>query len=414
MIEQVNHYFHRAADVLGISPTVREILLTPKRTIKVEIVTQSDDGKLMHHLGYRVQHNRSRGPMKGGLRYHPLVDEDHAAALAGLMTWKTAVVDVPFGGAKGGINCDPSKLSKTELSNITRAFVRELKEMIGPNIDIPAPDVNTNEEVMAWIMDEYANFYGHSPAVVTGKPVHLFGSEGRSEATGRGAIIVLEEWLKDEGKTLKDLKIAIQGFGNVGSFAARVAVESGAKVVAVGDHGGGVNCAEGLDVEALATWVRENGSVKGYPDADAMPSEEVLTWDVDVLIPAALDGVLTKENARDVRASVILEGANGPTNFDAAEIFEERGITVIPDILANAGGVTVSYFEWTQNIQQYRWDLEHVRQELTKTMQRSYRDVRRIADEKKIDLRTAAFVLAIDRVSTAALSRNVVKQSLSE
>ncbi len=352
--------------------------------------------------------------MKGGLRYHRAVEEDHAAALAALMTWKTAVVNVPFGGAKGGINCDPSKLSTKELSDITRAFVGELKEMIGPNIDIPAPDVNTNEDVMAWIMDEYSKFYGHSPAVVTGKPVNLFGSEGRSEATGRGAIIVLEEWLKDEGKTLKDLRVAIQGFGNVGSYAARTAVEGGAKVVAVGDHGGGVNRAEGLDVEALAAWVREHGSVAGYPGADAMPSEEVLTWDADVLIPAALDGVLTKENAHAIRATVILEGANGPTHFDAAEIFEERGITVIPDILANAGGVTVSYFEWTQNIQQYRWDLEHVRQELAKTMRRSYQDVRRIANEKKVDLRTAAFVLAIDRVATAALSRNVVKQSLSE
>ena len=414
MIEETRRYFHRAADELDLSSKVRDILIAPRRVVKVEIVTEGDDGLLKHHFGYRVQHNSARGPMKGGLRYHPTVDEDDASALAGLMTWKTAVVNVPFGGAKGGIDCDPSQLSRHELEDITRRFVSELKEVIGPRVDIPAPDVNTNEQVMAWIMDEYSRFYGHSPAVVTGKPVHLFGSAGRGEATGRGVVIALEELLKEQGKSLSGVRIAIQGFGNVGSHAAMIAAEAGAKIVAVGDHAGGVNRADGMDAVALAEWVRQHRSVAGFSGADAMESSEVLTWDADVLIPAALGGVLTKDNAPDVRASIIVEGANAPTTPEADDIFRQRGIAVIPDILANAGGVTVSYFEWAQNIQEYRWELERVRKELAATMKSAYRDVRDVAKQRQLDLRTAAFILAIERVAAAALSRRGIRQSLNE
>ncbi|MCO8125374.1 glutamate dehydrogenase [Stieleria sp. TO1_6] len=405
MLEESHVYFHNAADVLGISAKLREILLAPFRVVKVALVTEGDDGKLQHHQGYRVQHNRARGPMKGGLRYHPTVDEDEATALANLMTWKTAVVNVPYGGAKGGINCDPTQLSERELDTITRAFVGQIQNVIGPTLDIPAPDVNTNAKVMGWIMDEYSKFAGFSPGVVTGKPIHLFGSEGREEATGRGVMIVLQEALAEQKKTLADITVAFQGFGNVGSFAAQLMAAEGAKVVAVGDHLGGVANADGLDVEALVLWARQHRTVKGFPGGDAFDSQDVLTWQADVLIPAALGDVLTKDNANDVRAKIIVEAANAPTTPEADAIFKQRGILVIPDILANAGGVTVSYFEWAQNIQQFRWELDRIRTELTQYMRKAYHSVAEMAQKHDVDLRTAAFVLAIQRVGQAALSR---------
>jgi glutamate dehydrogenase (NAD(P)+) len=405
MLDDTHVYFHRAADALGLPPKVTEILLTPLRSVKVEIVTEADDGTLLHHLGYRVQHNNARGPFKGGLRYHPAMDEDHAGALANLMTWKTAVVDVPFGGAKGGINCDPAQLSQSELQAITRRFVELTKEVIGPMIDVPAPDVNTNATVMGWIMDEYSSSNGFSPAVVTGKPLALFGSEGREDATGRGVTIVLEEHLKDEGRTLEGVTVAFQGFGNVGSFAARLMAERGARIVAVGDHAGGVSNADGLDVEALAAWVKEHRTVAGFSGGDAFESAEVITWDAEVLVPAALEDAITKDNAKDVRAKVIVEAANAPTTPEANEILAARGVTVLPDILANAGGVTVSYFEWAQNVQQFRWELENVHQQLHRRMCRAHRAVRDVAKEKKVDMRTAAFMLAIRRVGEAAMAR---------
>ena len=405
MLEESHYYFNQAAEQLGLSKKLRDILLAPLRIVKVVVVTEGDDDKLKHHYGYRVQHNRARGPMKGGLRYHPSVNEEEATALANLMTWKTAVVDVPYGGAKGGINCDPSQLSIKELDEITRTFVGQIKEVIGPTIDIPAPDVNTNSQVMGWIMDEYSKFAGFSPGVVTGKPLNLFGSQGREEATGRGVSIVLQEVLKEQGKSLSDVTVAMQGFGNVGSFAAKIMAEGGAKIVAVGDHLGGVSNENGLDVEKLSDWCREHRTVKGFPDAEAFDTTEVLTWDADVLVPAALGGVLTKDNAADVRAKIIVEGANGPTTPEADEIFRKNGVLVVPDILANAGGVTVSYFEWAQNIQQFQWELDRIRQELENHMKKAYRSVVAAAKEHKVDLRTAAFMLAIQRVGEAALSR---------
>ncbi len=377
--------------------------------VKVELVTEGDDGQLHHHLGFRVQHSDSRGPFKGGLRYHPTMDEDHAAALANLMTWKTAIVDVPFGGAKGGINCDPLALSTSELSAVTRAFVDQMQGLIGPTLDIPAPDVNTNADVMAWIMDEYSRREGFSPGVVTGKPVHLFGSEGREEATGRGVMYATREALRSRGRELADATVALQGFGNVGSHAARLMAEQGARIVAVADHAGGVHNPAGLDNDALAAWVREHRSVDGFPGAEPFDGKEIVGWDADVLVPAALEDAITIENAGEVRATIVVEAANGPTTPDAGAALRERGVLVVPDILANAGGVTVSYFEWAQNIQQFRWEKERVVAELEKTMVKAYADVEAVARERATDLRTAAFLVGIQRVVQAATSRNALR-----
>ena len=412
MLEESHYYFNKAADVLELSDKIRRIALTPFRVVKVEIVAEDDQWQLMHHYGYRVQHNPARGPMKGGLRYHPSVDEEHATALANLMTWKTAVVDIPYGGAKGGINCDPAMMSERELDGVTRQFIGAIKEVIGPTIDIPAPDVNTNAKVMGWIMDEYSKFYGFSPGVVTGKPLHLFGSEGRDEATGRGVMYALEEALKERSKSLSDVTVAIQGFGNVGSHAARLIAEQGGKVLAVADHLGGVSNANGLDIPALVKWAAEHRTVKGFPDSDVFDGPEVLTWDADVLIPAALEDAITTDNARDIRANIIVVAANGPTTPQADEILQERGVLVIPDILANAGGVTVSYFEWAQNIQQFRWEIERINDELSKIMRRSYAAVNEIAKDKDVTLRTAAFILAIGRVGRAVLSRRHISEDI--
>ena len=412
MLEATNTFFNRAADCLGLSERQRTILLTPNRVVRVEIITESDDGCLMHHLGFRVQHNSARGPMKGGLRFHPAMDEDHASALAALMTWKTAVVDIPYGGAKGGVNCDPAKLSDSELNDVTRVFVQQIKEVIGPSIDIPAPDVNTNARIMAWIMDEYSKYYGFSPAVVTGKPVHLFGSLGREEATSRGVMYVLEECLKEDDRKLSDVSVAIQGFGNVGSHAARLLAEQGARIVAVSDADGAIASEDGLDIPRLFQWVDENGTVAGFNGSQAITHEQVLAYEADVLIPAALEDAITEENARAVQAKIIIEAANGPVTPGAHDSLTSRGVTIVPDILANAGGVTVSYFEWTQNIQQYRWDLERVNTELEKVMRRSYADVAGVAKRRNIDMRTAAFVLAIRRVAKAATTRQYMSEKL--
>jgi glutamate dehydrogenase (NAD(P)+) len=408
MLEATNLFFSRAADHLELSEKLRTILQTPRRVVRVEIVTESDDGELMHHLGYRVQHNTVRGPMKGGLRFHPSMDEDHAASLASLMTWKTAVVDIPYGGAKGGINCDPSKLSNTELYRITTRFVELMKEVIGPSIDIPAPDVNTNAQVMGWIMDEYSKFYGFSPAVVTGKPVDLFGSLGREEATGRGVMYALQQYLEESERKLSDVSVAIQGFGNVGSNAARLIAEQGGNIVAISDISGGIANDQGIDIPSLLEWVAEHGAVEGFPGADAIAGEEVITWQADVLIPAALENAITTENVDDIKAEVVVEAANGPTTPEAHDRLHARGITAIPDILANAGGVTVSYFEWSQNIQQFRWELDRVNRELELIMRRAYDSVAALSKEAGLDLRTAAFVLAIKRVARAAASRQSI------
>ena len=405
MLEESHQFFHKAADVLGLSEQVRTVLLTPRRSIKVELVIQGEDGELQTYTGYRVQHDNSRGPMKGGLRYHPDMDEEHATALANLMTWKTAVVDVPFGGAKGGIDCDPRTMSERDLYQVTLAFVDRMKEVIGPTTDIPAPDVNTNAKIMGWIMHEYSRFAGFSPSVVTGKPLELFGSEGRSAATGRGVMDTLEAALDQQGRSFGEITVAIQGFGNVGGHAARLIADRGARIVAVADHTGGVSNQDGLDIAALMDWSAENEGVAGFSGGEPFHNGEIITWDADVLIPAALEAAIHEGNAPDVRATIVVEGANGPTTPAADQILNDRGVLIVPDILANAGGVTVSYFEWAQNVQQFAWDEERVNNELDKKMAEAYLAVSELADEHSIDLRTAAFVLAIKRVGQAALGR---------
>ena len=412
MLEHSHHYFNQAADILALDGKMREILLRPNRVVKVAIVEEDDDGHLMHYTAYRVQHNAARGPFKGGLRFHPSMDEDHAAALASLMSWKTAVVDVPFGGGKGGINCNPREMSRFETERVTRSFVEQTKEIIGPTIDIPAPDVNTNSDVMAWIMDEYSKHCGFSPGVVTGKPVHLFGSEGREEATGRGVMYALDEALKSMGKPLKGTTVALQGFGNVGSHAARLLAEQGALIVAVADHLGGVKKDDGLDIPALFEYAQEHRTVTGFPGGDSIENTEIIGWDAEALIPAALEDAITADNADEVRAKIIVEAANSPSTPEADEILLKRGVLVVPDILANAGGVTVSYFEWTQNIQRYRWEYDQVVQELEKFMRRAYRNVAKTAGERSCNLRTAAYLLAIQRVGQAVLSRRSIHKDI--
>ncbi|HSM35944.1 MAG TPA: Glu/Leu/Phe/Val dehydrogenase dimerization domain-containing protein [Longimicrobiales bacterium] len=401
--EAVNFQFDRAADLLDLSEAMRVALKTPYREVMVEIPVICEAGDLRTFRGYRVQHNLARGPMKGGLRYHPEVDLDEARALASLMTWKTAVVDLPYGGAKGGIDCDPRDpgLSQRDLESITRTFVDRLQVFIGPNQDIPAPDVNTNAQVMAWIVDEYSKFHGFTPGVVTGKPIALGGSEGRESATGRGVAVVASHASKDLGLDLEGATVAIQGFGNVGSWSARFLADMGARVVAVSDVDGAIFDGDGLDLASVTEVVAAQGSVVHAEGVASISNEDLLALDVDVLVPAALGHVIHGGNARHVRARLIVEGGNAPVTPVADEILAERGIPVVPDILANAGGVTVSYFEWVQNLQQFRWGADRVDQELVATLERAYRTVREVAEAKKVSLRTAAFILAIRRVARA-------------
>ncbi len=401
--EEVNRYFFQAAKILDLTERQQTLLLSPDREVKVEVAVELDSGELATFLGFRVQHNNARGPFKGGLRYHPTIDDDHARALASLMTWKTAVVKIPYGGGKGGINCDPRKLTHRDIERVTRKFTQKIHDIIGPQKDIPAPDVNTNAQVMAWIMNEYSKIHGFSPAVVTGKPLDLHGSQGREAATGQGLVYVLEDVLKDDGRGLKGTTVAIQGFGNVGANCGRLLQEEGALVVATSDVNGAIGNPEGLDVPALLAHLKETGTVVGFSGADAMDPADLLVMRCDVLIPAALGGVLTKDNARDVQAQIVLEGANGPTTPEADAILDERGVIVVPDILANAGGVTVSYFEWVQNVQRYEWDLEHVNDQLRRVLQKAYARVRKEAKSRDCSLRTAAFTVAIGRVGTATV-----------
>lgn len=400
-VDAAKRYFDTAADLLGLSPDVRRLLLTPEREVRVQIAIQMDSGQVGTFIGYRVQHDRALGPFKGGLRYHPEVDADEVLTLAQLMTWKTAVVDLPFGGAKGGITVDPKSLSPRELEMITRKFVDKIHELIGPDLDIPAPDMGTNAQVMAWFFNQYQTLRGYSPACVTGKPVELHGSQGREEATGRGVMIVTRELLKRLGRDLRGQTIALQGFGNVGSFAGRLFHEAGAKVVAVSDVAGGVFNPKGLDIPSLLAWQAEHRGLAGFPGATPITNEELLTTDADILVPAALGNVLTAKNAESVRARIVVEAANGPTHPDADEILHKRGVLVIPDILANAGGVTVSYFEWVQNRQQITWDLPEIRAKLERKMSDAFDAVWKLATSRELPMRTAAYLLGIERVAKA-------------
>jgi glutamate dehydrogenase (NAD(P)+) len=402
-IEAARRYFNQAADHMGLSQNMRKLLLTPKREVKVQIAMEMDNGEIGTFIGYRVQHDDARGPMKGGLRYHPEVDADEVVTLAQLMTWKTAVVNIPYGGAKGGIAVDINKLSRGELERITRRFIDNIHDMIGPDKDIPAPDMGTNAQVMAWAVNQYEKFHGFSPACITGKPLELHGSQGREEATGRGVIIVTEAVLKQLQKTLAGSSVVLQGFGNVGSFAARFLHEAGARVLGVSDVAGGVWNPEGLDIPALLRWNADHKGVAGFPGTDAITNDELLRADVDLLIPAALGGVITEDVAKDLRARVVIEAANNPTRAEADELLHKRNVVVVPDILANAGGVTVSYFEWVQNRQHFNWDLARVRKELDRVMVDSFDRVWNIAHEKHVSLRTAAYIIGIGRVGRATV-----------
>ncbi|MFN8858061.1 MAG: Glu/Leu/Phe/Val family dehydrogenase [Planctomycetaceae bacterium] len=400
-IDAARQYFETAADQLGLSRAVRTLLLTPQREVKVQIAIPRDNGEIATFVGYRVQHDRSRGPMKGGLRYHPEVDGDEVTTLAQLMTWKTAVVDLPYGGAKGGIGVDPKSLSPAELERVTRCFIDQIHEMIGPNLDIPAPDMGTNAQVMAWAVNQYEKYHGFSPAVITGKPLELHGSAGREEATGRGVAIITRATCDALGRSLSGARVGVQGFGNVGLHTALFLAEMGARVTAVSDVTGGVWHPAGLDVAELSQWARQSGSVVGFSGASPLTNQELLTSDVDVLIPAALGGVLTPAIAGDVRAGIVIEAANAPTLPEADEVLHRRGVVVVPDILANAGGVTVSYFEWVQNLQQFRWDLPRIRAELERIMTRAFDEVWALAQSKQVSLRTAAYMIGIGRVAKA-------------
>jgi len=401
--ESACNYFENAASVMDLSPNMKKLLLTPEREVKVQVAMKMDNGEIATFVGYRMQHNSARGPMKGGLRFHHEVNAEEVLALASLMTWKTAVVDIPYGGAKGGITVSPKTLSPHELELMTRKFVDELQDVIGPNKDIPAPDMGTNAQVMAWIVNQYEKYHGFNPACVTGKPLELHGADGREEATGRGVGLLTEGLLEKFKKPLKETTVAIQGFGNVGSFAAAYLHERGAKVVAISDISGAKYNSQGIDITAALAYVREHRSLEGFESEQQISNEELLAADVDVLIPAALGGVVTKENANDVRAKFVIEAANGPVDPDADHILQDREIIVLPDILANAGGVTVSYFEWVQNQQYFRWDLERTRAELAKTLTNSFEKLWDLASEKHIPLRTAAYLMGIGRVGRATV-----------
>lgn len=402
------NYFEKAANLLGYQDRTKIMLWTPSREIKVEITLELDNGEIGTFLGYRVQHDNSRGPMKGGLRFHPSVEPEEVQSLASLMTWKTAVANIPFGGGKGGVCCDPRLLSKKELETLTRKLVDGLHEVIGPNTDIPAPDVNTNAQVMAWIMDQYSKYNGFTPAVVTGKPVQLHGSLGREAATGRGAIMGLVELMKHLGKPLKGAKVIIQGFGNVGSYAAKFASEQGAKIVAVSDQDGAIVNSDGLDIKRLLEHMEKKKTVVGFKGGDAQERDSVITMPCDILIPAALGGAITKDNMKDIRAKVIVEGANGPVSPEADEYLVSKGTTILPDIFANAGGVTVSYFEWVQNIQQFQWTEQQVNEALQTRMTQAFDDLIGVRARLKTDFRTAAYALALERVCEATLQRGIL------
>jgi glutamate dehydrogenase (NAD(P)+) len=406
--EAVGFFFDQAADQVGVSDEVREVLRTSYRELRVQVPVRMDDGSLRVFRGYRVQHNGARGPYKGGTRFHPRADLDEVRALAALMTWKTALLDVPYGGAKGGVACDPSTMSTDEKERLTRRYTQMISYILGVNRDVPAPDMGTDAQTMAWMMDAYSARYGYTPAIVTGKPVELGGSYGRDAATGRGVVYCLREAATDIGLDPDGATVAIQGFGNVGSWTARLIGETGGRVVAVSDVRGGVHREGGLDAQALFDHATETGSVVEAPNTDAIDNDELLQLDVDVLVPAALEKVITAENAGRIRARVIVEAANHPVTPAADAVLQDAGVTVIPDILANAGGVTVSYLEWVQNIQQFRWEEREVNEELEKKMTRAWKTVYSRATVDAIPLRLAAFSIAVERVQRAAELRGYV------
>ncbi len=400
--------FERFADALNLDPGIRNILREPKRCLIVSIPTKMDDGSIQVFEGFRVQHNVARGPAKGGIRYHPGVTLDEVKALAAWMTWKCAVVNIPYGGAKGGVICNTKKMSRGEIERMTRRFASEISFLIGPDRDIPAPDVYTDPQVMAWIMDTYSMGVGYSaPGVVTGKPIEIGGSEGRAEATGRGAQIVVREAAKALKLPILGSRAAVQGFGNAGSVVAKLLAKDGWKVIAVTDSKGGVHNPKGLAVDALLEYKARTGSVVGYPEADPIDNAKILEIDCELLVPAALENQISAENASRVRARIVAEAANGPTTPAADEILFKNGVFVLPDILCNAGGVTVSYFEWVQDLQAFFWDEGIINEHLERIMVKAFREVYAVAKERNADMRLAAGVVGLGRVAQAQSIRGL-------
>ena len=406
--EIVQHHFHEAADRLDLPDDVAEVLSTSYREISVQVPVKLSDGRTHVFSGYRVQHNGARGPYKGGVRFHPDVDLDEVRALAALMTWKTAIAEVPFGGAKGGVNCPASDLEESEKQKITRSFLAKIEKLLGPQRDIPAPDVNTNAQTMAWMMDEYGKLNGHTPACVTGKPIALEGSYGRDAATGRGAVYLYREAAPRLDLKPPETRFVVQGYGNVGSWAARIMQGLGARLVGASDASGGIRCDDGIDAEALYRHVMEGGSVPEYEDAEAISPEELLEIECEVFIPAALGGMIHERNADSLNCTMVLEGANSPTTPKADQILEDKGVYIVPDVMANAGGVVVSYFEWVQNLQHFRWDEREVNDRLGGIMRRAYRSVAQRAQESGISLRSAAYEVGIERVYEASRTRGYI------
>jgi glutamate dehydrogenase (NAD(P)+) len=400
--------FDNALQHLNLPPGIADYLRLPKREITVNFPVEMEDKSVRVFTGYRVHHNTALGPTKGGIRYHPATTLDEVRALAMWMTWKCAVVGIPYGGAKGGVICEPKKLSVHELEKLTRRYATEISVLMSPQGDIPAPDIGTGEREMAWIMDTYSMHHGYSvPAVVTGKPVAIGGSLGRAEATGRGVVITMIEALKRKNLLLENTRVAVQGFGKVGGPAAYLAQERGAKVIAVSDVSGGVYNPHGLDLTALRTYMTTRGSVEGFPQGDAISNPDLLELDCEVLMPCAMENQITAANAPRVKAKIVAEGANGPLTPEADQILQENGVFVIPDILCNAGGVTVSYFEWVQDLQSFFWGEDEINERLRQIMVRSFNQILRVSHEKNIDMRTAAQVLAIDRVAEAVQLRGI-------
>jgi len=400
--------YDRAADKLNVSPTVRDVLRAPKREVTVHFPVEMDDGSTRVFTGYRVWHNVVRGPAKGGIRFHPSTDLDEVRALAMWMTWKCACVKIPYGGAKGGVTCDPKAMSARERERMTRRYTTEIADLLGPDSDIPAPDVGTNEQVMAWMMDTYSMHRGYSvPGVVTGKPLSIGGSEGRAEATGRGVVYAIQEAAKATDMDLRGAAVAVQGYGNAGEAVARFIHELGARVVAVSDSRGGVFNGDGLDLAVVTRHKQERGSVVGAPRTRPVSNAELLEVECDILVPAALEGMITEANAPRIRARIVAEAANGPTSPAADDLLHERGVLVIPDIVCNAGGVTVSYFEWVQDREEFFWTIDEINARLRRVMVRSFEDVRRTAVEHAVDMRLAAYMLAVSRVAEATLTRGI-------
>jgi len=402
--EAARIYFDRAAAQLDLSESMRRLLLTAKREVRVQLPIERDSGEIATFIGYRVQHNDARGPFKGGLRYHPQVDLDDVRALAALMTWKTAVVDIPFGGAKGGVTIAPADCSLRELERVTRKFVDAIHDLFGPDVDIPAPDMGTTADMMAWIMNQYGKYHGFSPACVTGKPVEFHGLPGREEATGRGVGALTLKLLSRLGRKIPGTRIAIQGFGNVGTHAAKYLHDAECRIVAVGDATDSFHNPRGLDVLELLRHARSHaGRLVGFGGGEAITGSELLAADCDVLIPAALGGVITGTNAAAIRAPIVVEAANAPIDPAADDLLAARGVVVLPDILANAGGVTASWFEWVQNRQHYQWSLDRVRGELDRILGQAFEQVWQLSASRQVPLRTAAYMLGVGRVARATV-----------